>query len=308
MPLDDQALICAFDFDADGAARALSADAASGPRPAEGWRWVHCERLAPATRRFVEGESGLPELASEALLDEETRPRVEASPAGLLIILRGVNLNPGADPEDMVALRMWVRPDFVLSLRKNKVFSVQAIREGVEAGERLASPGAFMAEDEVDELEARSLDRDVKPIRQPLTEVRRDVIFYRRFLGPQRDAIAKLLALSPAWLDEAARAQIRESLDDLSRVIEVLDSVRDRAALLQEALANRRAEEMNRTMYVLSMVAAIFLPLGFLTGLLGINVGGIPGTESPLAFAVVCVITVGIVAAQVVVFRRMGWM
>lgn len=56
-------------------------------------------------------------------------------------------------------------------------------------------------------------------------------------------------------------------------------------------------------MYVLSLVAAIFLPLGLLTGLLGINVGGIPGTESPWAFTVVTcgLVALGLVAA----FRRL---
>jgi Mg2+ and Co2+ transporter CorA len=57
--------------------------------------------------------------------------------------------------------------------------------------------------------------------------------------------------------------------------------------IVQEELNSRLSEQMNRAMYTLSIVAAIFLPLGLLTGLLGINVGGIPGTESPWAFLVV---------------------
>ena len=66
--------------------------------------------------------------------------------------------------------------------------------------------------------------------------------------------------------------------------------------------------QMNKTMYLLSIVAAIFLPLGLLTGLLGINVGGIPGTESPYAFIVVCVGLIFIAFIQALIFRRMRWM
>ena len=65
---------------------------------------------------------------------------------------------------------------------------------------------------------------------------------------------------------------------------------------------------MNKTMYVLSIVAGIFLPLGLLTGLLGINVGGIPGTEHPLAFMLVCVLLLIIAGGLVWLFKRMKWM
>jgi len=78
--------------------------------------------------------------------------------------------------------------------------------------------------------------------------------------------------------------------DRLLRFVEDLDAVRDRAAVTQEELSARLAESMNRTMYVLSIVTAIFLPLGLLTGLLGVNVGGMPGEESEQAFAYVCVL------------------
>lgn len=64
---------------------------------------------------------------------------------------------------------------------------------------------------------------------------------------------------------------------------------------------------MNNRMFVLSIVAAVFLPLGFLTGLLGINVGGIPGADYEAAFYIFTVILVGIVAIQLWFFRKRHW-
>jgi len=55
------------------------------------------------------------------------------------------------------------------------------------------------------------------------------------------------------------------------------------------------------------VVAAIFLPLGFLTGLLGINVGGIPGADNTGAFFIFCGILTLIVLMQVVIFKRFKW-
>jgi zinc transporter len=76
----------------------------------------------------------------------------------------------------------------------------------------------------------------------------------------------------------------------------------------QDELNSRLSEQMNKTMYVLSMVAGIFLPLGLLTGLLGINGGGMPGVNSPWAFIIVCVILVVTATLQMLFFRRRGWL
>jgi zinc transporter len=60
-------------------------------------------------------------------------------------------------------------------------------------------------------------------------------------------------------------------------------------------------------MYMLSVLAAIFLPLGFLTGLLGINVGGFPGAENPWAFLLFLLFLAGIVVVQMLWFKRKKW-
>lgn len=96
--------------------------------------------------------------------------------------------------------------------------------------------------------------------------------------------MARLFGERVSWLTDLARARLREAADRITRYIEALDSARERVAVTSEELSNRLAEQMNANMYLLSVVAAIFLPLGLLTGLLGINVGGIPGVDSPWAF------------------------
>ncbi len=60
-------------------------------------------------------------------------------------------------------------------------------------------------------------------------------------------------------------------------------------------------------MYVLSVIAAIFLPLGFLTGLLGINVGGIPGADNPEAFWLFGAGLFCLVLIEVFIFKKLKW-
>ena len=145
-------------------------------------------------------------------------------------------------------------------------------------------------------------------LRQKIAEIRRAVISMRRYLAPQRDVMARLYSEKVDWLNEMERMHIREISDRTTRYVEDLDAIRDRATVTQEELNSRLAEQMNKTMYILSIVAGIFLPLGLLTGLLGINVGGIPGTESKWAFTIFCILLLGIAGVQVWLFKRKKWM
>lgn len=142
-----------------------------------------------------------------------------------------------------------------------------------------------------------------RELRPKLGALRRQAIAMRRYVAPQRDTVGRLQAEKVSWLSDIDRARLREGADRITRYVEDLDSARDRVAVTQEELNNRLAEEMNQTMYRLTVVAAIFLPLGLLTGLLGINVGGIPGTESPYAFALVCFLLVVIALFLAAWFR-----
>ncbi|PLX67735.1 MAG: hypothetical protein C0607_21190 [Azoarcus sp.] len=110
------------------------------------------------------------------------------------------------------------------------------------------------------------------------------------------------------WLHERHKAQLREISDRTMRYVEDLDAIRERAAVIQDELANRVAESMNRNMYMLAIVATIMLPLGFITGLLGVNVDGLPGAQdTPWAFAALSAFLLVLVFLQILVMRRLKW-
>ncbi|MDH5574426.1 MAG: hypothetical protein OEY80_02980, partial [Nitrospirota bacterium] len=117
-----------------------------------------------------------------------------------------------------------------------------------------------------------------------------------------REVMAWLQAKQESWGGKPYESHLRETSDHLLRYIEDLDAIRERVAVMQEELASKLAEQMTKTMYALTILAGVFLPLTFLTGLLGINVAGIPGSENSWAFVSVCVILAGITAAQIWVF------
>lgn len=180
----------------------------------------------------------------------------------------------------------------------------------MEIADRLLSRmGPIIADldDGIDELEEQIISSTSASQRGELWQLRRQAISLRRYISPQRDAIAKLVTERISWIDTHANQRLREIADRITRYVEDLDSARERAAIVQDELSTRLSEQMNRNMYVLSVIAGIFLPLTLITGLLGINVGGIPGEKWPWAFAVV---TAGLIFTGVIeylLFRRLKW-
>jgi len=317
-----QAPLGALIGDGTGGARSTDWDGVAAWRPEQGWLWVHLDRTDAGAQRWLREQSGLNPLACQALLEEETRPRVVAGDDALLVILRGVNLNPGDEPDDMIALRLWVEARRIITLRHRRLLAVQDVREQLVEGRGPRSPGECLVavtarlvdrqapviealEDTVDEIEAATVAAEGHALRTRIADVRRQAIGLRRYIAPQRDVLARIPSERVSWLDDLQRARLREIGDRQLRLVEEVDAARERAAVAQEELGGRLAEQMNRNMYVLSLIAGVFLPLGLLTGLLGINVGGIPGTDSPYAFAVVCVILAVIAVLVVWLFRRL---
>ena len=162
-------------------------------------------------------------------------------------------------------------------------------------------------EDKLDNVNAHQ-KIELRDIRHPLLDLRRTTITLRRYLAPQRDAISTMAQLDEEWIDTRTKNRLREVMDRFSRITEELDEIRERSLVVQDELANRISYRMEKTMYVLTIVATVMLPLGLVTGLLGINVGGIPGAETSWAFWAVSLGLLGIAGAEVWIFRRLGWL
>lgn len=288
--------------------------------------WVHLDRTKPRAGAWVREQSGLPVVVAEALLAEETRPRAVDREEGLLVILRGVNLNPGSEPDELIVIRLWIEPKRVITVRNFRFATIRKLREHAMEGRAPATPGELLVaicnglslrlgpvvenlQALLDETEDRIAGENAAGIdTRLLAEVRRQSIRLRRYLAPQRDALLSLASSPSAVLDPVLRAELQEISQRTARYVEDLEEVRDRAAVSQEEVRAARERQNGRTMYLLTLVAAVFLPLGLLTGLLGINVGGMPGAESPVAFWIVTGGLVVLAGVLVVVFRWMKWL
>lgn len=321
---DESSLICAYILDGRGGGRPVGWSEIREWKPDDGVLWVHLDRKGARTAQWLADGADIDPIVCRALLEEGVRPRILPTAAGLLLVLRGVNLNPGADPTDMVGLRMLVSKQRVITLRHHRLMAINDIREATEKGEGptnagdlvVASAGRLVErmgtvieeiDERIDGLESSVLKSHSSELRSELVEIRQQAIALRRYLAPQRDVVSRLPSERVEWLDDMQRALLREVAERTMRHVEELDAGRERAQVVQDELNNRLADQMNRTMYLLTVVAAILLPPSLVTGLFGINVGGMPGVDNAWGFAVIAATIVVIAVVEVILLRRLRW-
>lgn len=281
--------------------------------------WIHLDLTREETRTWI--KSAFEKTVADHLLEPETRPRHEPFGSGFLVNLRGVNLNEGSDIEDMVSLRLWITDDVLITARLRKLRTVETLHERFESSgitsswstlvaladgltDRIATALAEM-DDKVDMLEEVMFDRS-PDISHNVTVMRKQVIKLRRFVGPQRVALTKISA--DERLSNKDKHLVFEAVNRATHNLESLDAGRDRLTILQEHLDAHQNAALGRNSYVLSVAAAIFLPLGFITGLFGVNVAGMLGIQSPMAFWLLCAGCTAIGLALFLIFRWKRWL
>ena len=311
----------------DGTGGAQEADEAQiiqalkDDRPA----WVHLDATHGSTRAWMEKHLPyLDPLILEALLAEETRPRLQEINDGSLMILRGVNLNEGAEPEDMISIRIWVDEHRLITLRRRKLKAVVDIREKLLNGQGPQTIGALIAQlslrlfermepimialdDRTDDIEERILDHADPKARSEIIALRKQAMILLRYIAPQKEAINQLRQSDQSWLTIQDKRRFQEAFDRVTRYVEDLDAIRERAQIVKDELANALSDRLNKNLYILSVISAVFLPLGFLTGLMGINIGGMPGVDNPNAFWLFTGALIALTSVQIILFKLLRW-
>jgi len=320
-----KSILFSWEFDGNGGGKPLSGDDISKELKADTLSWVHMNATHEDTRKWIKKEVDyLDDLILDALLADETHPRILELDEGALLILRGVNLNEGADPEDMVSVRLWIDEKRIISLERRNVKAVDDIEEKLIQGKGPKTCGDFLVQlsasllkrmepvlsaldEATDIIEEKIMEEPDLSERQIIVNIRKQAIILKRYMSPQRDIMQHLRTADITWLDAMHKRHLQESYDKILRYVEDLDAIRERAQIVKDELTNTLSDRLNKNLYILSVIAAIFLPLGFLTGLLGVNIGGIPGGDNPTAFWLFTAGLALLVTLQIVLFKKLKW-
>ena len=244
-----------------------------------------------------------------------------------MIVLRGLNVNKDAD-DDMVAVHTWMTKKCLITMANQPVAAVAELVDLLRRKKGPKTTGALLTglahlmikkikasladiADQADDLEDRVIEekgiRQDKKLREDLSHLRHLIVSFRRFLAPQQPVMQSLEHVSDKLFDKEDRAHLHTLARDLDFAVEKLNFARDHSSVTQDQLDAKTNTNISQIMYLMSMIMVIFTPLSFITGLLGANIGGIPFSENPYGFLLICLILAGILICQISFIKKMHW-
>jgi len=309
---DTSGLICGFLFEADG--QGASVDAVQALRwlnqnPSNGFVWLHFNLAHSAAEKWMRENVTLSDQFYESLRDGSRSTRVERDDDMLVAVVNDVHYDFAFEPSDISTLWLSVGPRLVVTARLQPLRSIDRLRDAVKRGALLRSSVELLVHlmrdqgdvlvsivrgttQRVNDIEDDLLAGRLEKKRANLGSLRRLLVRLQRLLAPEPAALFRLLNKPPAWIVEDDLQELRQSTEEFNVALSDMASLQERIKLLQEEIASRVAEGSNRTLFVLTVVTVLALPINIMAGLFGMNVGGIPLAEHPHGFWIVVAIIV----------------
>ncbi len=324
---DSNGLICGFHFGADGNGKAIETEQAlawlSGAEPKQGFVWLHFNLAHSATEKWLRERVKLSDVFHESLRDGSRSTRVELDDDTLVAVVNDVNYDFAFEPSDISSLWLSVSAQLVVSVRMQPLRSIDRLRDAIKRGTPLRSTVALLVQlmhdqgdvlvnivrgttSRVDGIEDKLLSGRMETKRADLGSLRRLLVRLQRLLAPEPAALFRLLRKPPVWIDEEDLQDLRQSTEEFNVALSDMATLQERIKLLQEEIAGRVAEANNRSLFVLTVVTVLALPINIIAGLLGMNVGGIPWADHPHGFWIVVaiIITFTLVAGWVAIKKQ----
>lgn len=329
---DDTGLISGYAFAPGEPPRPLESATLAGsltalraqPECAGRFLWLHFNLAHAATERWLERHAGLSPAFFDALRDELRSTRIERVEDALLAVVNDVRFDFSFTPADLSTLWIAIEDRLVVTARQSPLRSIDKLTRRVKAGETLRSPVELLEQllraqadvlvdivrevtRQVDGVEDQLLAGRLDTKRAKLGAARRLLVRLQRLLAPEPASLLRLLQHPPDWVTEDDLQQLREAAEEFSAALRDMASLQERIKLLQEEVAAIVGERTSRSLFVLTIVTVLALPINILAGLFGMNVGGVPLAENPHGFWVVAAIVLAFtVVAGWFAFRRRG--
>jgi zinc transporter len=317
-------LVCGYRVDASGNMRDLSwAEMDSAMADEDNVVWLHFNQADARVRDWIESTSHLPSAAKTILLGTDSHMRIEVCGSGLAGVVGDLHHEFAEKSDQLGVLRLYLDNRCLVSTRRHPLEAIDKLRRAIGDGLRVDRPITIIAQflhhvtdtlgdllielaGDVDELEDQLLAGRIGNNTPELARIRRIAVRLRRHMVPQQHALVSLLSRMPTWIDEGDAAGLRGAIERLAALGHDLDLVQERARLLGDQISGRLAEATNRNLYILSIVTTIFMPMTLVTGIFGMNLGGLPGLQDPMGFwyGILIMLVLGLVA--LVLLRRRG--
>lgn len=284
--------------------------------------WLHFNLSNTAAEKWLRANLSLSDVYYEALHEGSRSTRIEYADDDLIGVVNDVLFEFDFDASDIATLWMSADKHLLVTARSKPLRSIDKLRAHVRRGEAFRSPLELLvhllrdqadvmvqivrdATSKVDGVEDKLLANRLDTKRSELGAMRRVLVRLRRLLAPEPAALFRLLNKPPEWVSAEDVQDFRQSTEEFSAVLNDIAALVERIKLLQEEVAAEVNEQTNRSLYVLTIVTVLALPINIIAGLLGMNVGGIPLADHHHGFWVVVAIIVTFTAiAAAWAFRK----
>ncbi len=310
---DLSGLICAYVFEPNRQGQTLHTKEAlqwlqaHSEKGTDAFIWLHFNLSNVSAEKWLQQNLELPEEFYEALHEGSRSTRIELADHHLIAVVNDVLHDFAYEASDISTLWLSVSSHIMVSARRKPLQSVDRLRNAVNLGEVFHSPTELLthllrdqadvligivrnAIKKVDVIEDTLLADRLNTKRVNLGELRRVLVRLQRLLAPEPAALFRLLHSPPAWVAENDIQELRQSTEEFAVVLSDMASLQERIKLLQEEIAASVNEQNNRSLYVLTIVTVLALPINIIAGLLGMNVGGIPLAQHEYGFWIVAAI------------------
>jgi zinc transporter len=324
---DHGPLLFARVLDGKGGGRPIGWDEIGAWKPAAPGEvlWAHLVRSEAGVCELLRDSFGIPEPTAEFLTSDANRPRAFREGETLVATLRGINFNPGAEPEDMVSMQLWSDGQRAVTLRRLPLQSPREILADVDRGHGPTDAGSLVTtlvehiiarvdhviidlNEQIDACDHDGGMMQASALIDQIAEIRHACLALKRHMGPMHVALESIGRDAPGWFEDHDRRAMTDAIHRLRRDLDDIDASKESAVVMLDDLRARAVSGSQRTTFVLTVVATIFMPLTFLTGLLGSNIGGIPGSDHPQAFWILSAICAAILAVQLLLFWKWKWL
>jgi zinc transporter len=320
---DKAGMVCGYAFRPGEAGREIDSDAVAEWLAAPGndeFLWLHFNLANSAASRWIEQHLVVPEAFREAV-GANPSTRVEIADDFLVAVVNDV-LFYAFDASSASTMTLCVQQRVLVSARITPLRSVDRLRAAVKRGEAFRSTVGLVAHllrdqadvlvqivrdatSEVDTIEDRLMGQRVLASRAKLGSLRRTLVRLQRLLAPEPAALFRLLNRPPAWTSMDDVRDLRQAAEELAAAVADSVALVERVRLLQEELVALVNEQTSRTLFVLTIVTVVALPMTIIPGFFGMNVGGVPLAHSVYGFwAVVVLVASVVLAGALLAFSR----
>ena len=284
--------------------------------------WLHFNLADAAAEPWIHEHLDVAPEFFEALHEGSRTTRIEDSHDTLVAVVNDVAYAFSFDPSEIETLWVNVGPRMAITARVHPLRSIDKLREAVRNGLVFESSVQFLdrllhdqgdvlvrivrqATVQVDAVEDKLLVGRLGDRRSTLGQLRRVLVRLQRLLAPEPGALFRLLRQPPPWIREAELDDMRQATEEVSLVLRDLAALQERIKLLQDEIAAQVVEQTNKSVFTLTVVTVLALPINIVAGLLGMNVGGIPLAQNPEGFLwIVAIVVTFTIIAGWWAFRR----